>query len=104
MLGRDETRESDPICTAQFIKAKAGDIDEKTIRHATVGLKDSGSSLNAVWNNLLVPMSAKKRRQVHGVTEGKYVNRLAFELQACGEYDRIMQGGSGLQMGNQSRS
>lgn len=51
--------------------------------------------MNAVWNNLLVPMSAKKRRQVQGVTEGKYVNRLAFELQACGEYDRILQGGSG---------
>lgn len=78
--------------TLQFIKAKAGEVNENMIRSSTVGLKDSGASINAVWNKLLVPMSAKKRRQVHGVADGKYVNRLAFEVQACGEYDKVMQG------------
>jgi chromosome transmission fidelity protein 18 len=77
----------------QFIKSKSGEVNEKMIRSSTVGLKDSGTSLNAMWNSLFVPLSAKKRRQTQGIAEGKYVNRLAFDIQACGEYDKVVQGG-----------
>jgi chromosome transmission fidelity protein 18 len=46
-----------------------------------------------VWNALFVPMAAKQRRKELGVADdGRYVDRLAFMLQACGDYDKVVQG------------
>ena len=62
------------------------------VKQATVGLKDSGTSLQKVWDSLFVPLTVKKRKLGLGVEEGKFVNRLVEIVSSCGEYDRLMQG------------
>lgn len=80
--------------TLQFIQAKAGEVSEKSIRQSAVGLKDAGSSLAGVWHNLFVPPTTKRKKVVLGAADGKYVNRLAFEIQASGDMDKVVQGES----------
>jgi len=55
-------------------------------------LKDSGTSLQTIWNNLLIPISAKQRRKKSAIDDGKYVARLSFEIQSNGDYDKIFSG------------
>lgn len=62
------------------------------VKAATVGLKDSGTSLQKVWDSLFVPLTVKKRKLGLGVEEGKFVNRLVETVSSCGEYERLMQG------------
>lgn len=68
-------------------------ITEKSIRQSSIGMKDSGASLHAVWQSLFVPVSTKGKRKQNGVgAVDSYVNRLAFEVQSCGDQDRVVQG------------
>lgn len=76
----------------QFIKSRSTVVTADAIKSSAVGSKDSGTSLQSVWNALLVPMAAKQRRKEIGLDDGRYVDRLAFMVQACGEYDRVVQG------------
>lgn len=70
-------------------------ITEKSIRQSSIGMKDSGASLHAVWNSLFVPVSTKGKRKQNGVgAVDNYVNRLAFEVQSCGDQDKVVQGAS----------
>jgi chromosome transmission fidelity protein 18 len=70
-------------------------ITEKSIRQSSIGMKDSGASLHAVWNSLFVPVSTKGKRKQNGIgAVDNYVNRLAFEVQSCGDQDKVVQGAS----------
>lgn len=79
---------------SKFIKAKSGEVNEKSIRSSSVGMKDAGTSVHAVWSSLFVPKSTKQKRTNGRVDDGRYVSKMAFDVQACGEYDRIVQGTS----------
>ncbi|KAJ9100114.1 hypothetical protein QFC19_005794 [Naganishia cerealis] len=74
-----------------FMKSRSLEITEKTLRQSSIGMKDSGASLNAVWHNLFVPVSTKGKRKQNGVGNDSYVNRLAFEVQSCGDQDKVVQ-------------
>lgn len=78
--------------TLQFIKSRSSVVTADAIKSSSVGAKDSGTTLQTVWNALLIPMAAKQRRKELGIDNGRYVDRLAFILQACGEHDRVVQG------------
>ncbi|TXT07460.1 hypothetical protein VHUM_03180 [Vanrija humicola] len=79
--------------TLQFIKSRSSVVTTEAIKASSVGTKDSGTTLNTAWNGLFVPLAAKQRRKVIGaIDDGRYADRLAFMVQACGEYDRLVQG------------
>ena len=67
-------------------------VTADAIKSSSVGLKDSGTTLQSVWNSIFVPIAAKQRRKIAGIEDGRYVNRLAFEIQASGDYDKVVQG------------
>jgi len=53
---------TDPVM--QFIKAKSSTVDEKTVKAATVGMKDTGTSASAVWERLFrIPVNKKGKNQ-----------------------------------------
>ncbi|GMK59840.1 hypothetical protein CspeluHIS016_0900570 [Cutaneotrichosporon spelunceum] len=79
--------------TLQFIKSRSPVLTADAVKSSSVGVKDAGTTLSTVWNALFVPMGAKQRRKEMGAADdGRYVDRLAFMLQACGDYDRVVQG------------
>ncbi|KAK8861703.1 hypothetical protein IAR55_002526 [Kwoniella newhampshirensis] len=78
--------------TLQFIKSKSSAVTDEAIRSSSVGLKDSGTTLQSVWNSLFIPLAAKQRRKTSGIDDGRYVDRLSFAVQACGDYDKVVQG------------
>ncbi|OCF36301.1 hypothetical protein I316_02176 [Kwoniella heveanensis BCC8398] len=78
--------------TLQFIKSKSAVVTDDAIKSSSVGLKDSGTTLQSVWNTLFIPLAAKERRKTVGIDDGRYVDRVSFAVQACGEYDKLVQG------------
>lgn len=78
--------------TLQFVKSRSPVVTMEDIKASSVGAKDTGTTLQTAWNALLIPMAAKQRRKELGIDNGRYVDRLAFTVQACGEHDRIVQG------------
>ncbi|WOO80484.1 Chromosome transmission fidelity protein 18 [Vanrija pseudolonga] len=79
--------------TLQFIKSRSSVVTTEAIKASSVGTKDSGTTLDTAWGSLFVPLAAKQRRKVIGaIDDGRYADRLAFMVQACGEYDRLVQG------------
>ena len=52
-------------------------------------MKDTGTSVSAVWDRLFKKPNRKKGG---GSTDEKYVHRLVKDVQTCGEYDKISQG------------
>lgn len=80
--------------TLQFIKSRSPVLTEAMVKLAAVGLKDSGTTTQAVWNALFVPVSAKKQKVGLGMEEGRYVNRMVQTVSSSGEYDKVMQGAS----------
>ncbi|KAG2020154.1 CHTF18 protein [Coprinopsis cinerea AmutBmut pab1-1] len=72
--------------TLQFIKSKKEDVTEPIIRKATMGMKESGSSIQSCLNSLFTPLSKKRVKEL-GLTESeerKYVGRLYHEIDSCG--------------------
>lgn len=67
-------------------------MTEEAIRSTSVGSKDTGTGLHTVWHSLFVPLSAPARRQLAIADDGRYVDRLAHEIQASGDMDRLVQG------------
>ncbi|ORY29754.1 hypothetical protein BCR39DRAFT_588132 [Naematelia encephala] len=78
--------------TLQFIKSKSSTVTDEHLRTSSVGLKDSGTTLQSAWQSLSVPISAKVRRKTAGIDDGRYVDRLASDVQSCGDHDRLVQG------------
>ena len=62
------------------------------LKSSSLGLKDTGTSLQTVWDALTIPVAAKQRRKTQGIDDGKYVDKLSFAIQACGDYDKLLQG------------
>ena len=61
------------------------------MRKATNGMKEADASQTSVLNDLFLPMS-KKRVKDLGITEGeetRYVSRLCREIEACGSTDKV---------------
>ena len=73
----------------QFIKRRSTVVDEVAIKTTMVGMKDTGTSVGAVWDRLFKKPNRKKGG---GSTDEKYVHRLVKDVQTCGEYDKISQG------------
>lgn len=80
-------------------------MDEKIVKAATVGMKDTGTSASAVWDRLFrIPVNKKGKNQGRSASSGsnsqligctgdeKYVNRLVKDVSTCGEYDKLIQG------------
>lgn len=87
--------------TLQFVASKAigSAVTEKVIREAAMGAKETGgggggggASLQAIWHDLFVPPTTNRNKQRLGAETGKFVNRLAFAIQAAGDMDKIAQG------------
>lgn len=54
----------------QFIKSRTSIVDEKIVKAATVGLKDTGTSSSAVWDRLFrIPVNKKGKNQGRRVAE-----------------------------------
>jgi chromosome transmission fidelity protein 18 len=41
---------------------------------------------------LTIPVAAKQRRKIQAIDDGRYVDKLAFAIQSCGDYDKVLQG------------
>ncbi|TFK30182.1 P-loop containing nucleoside triphosphate hydrolase protein [Coprinopsis marcescibilis] len=77
--------------TLQFIKSKSENVTETVIRKATVGMKESDSSVQSVINSLFTALS-KKRVKDLGLLDSEertYIPRLHHEIDACGRETRI---------------
>ena len=72
----------------QFIRRRSRVVDESTIKSASIGSKDSGTSPSAVWDRLFRRTNPKQAQQ----TADRYVERLVRDVQTCGEYDKLVQG------------
>ncbi|KZT55103.1 P-loop containing nucleoside triphosphate hydrolase protein [Calocera cornea HHB12733] len=80
--------------TLQFIRSRTIEVTESIVRSATIGMKDSELSTQQVWNDIFLPLSKKRARQL-GLADGeesRYVTRLNFEVEATDEVERVMQG------------
>lgn len=77
----------------QFIKRRSTVVDEHAIKSTMVGMKDTATSVSAVWDRLF---KKPARRKGGGGDDDKYVNRIVRDVQTCGEYDKISQGHSSL--------
>ncbi|TFK76193.1 P-loop containing nucleoside triphosphate hydrolase protein [Pluteus cervinus] len=72
--------------TLQFIKSRNEDVTENVIRRATLGMKESETSITSILNDLFSPLSKKRVKEL-GLTEeeeGHYVSRLCHDIDACG--------------------
>ncbi|TEB25929.1 P-loop containing nucleoside triphosphate hydrolase protein [Coprinellus micaceus] len=80
--------------TLQFIKADRAEVTESIIRKATIGMKESESSIQTVLDSIFNPLSKKRVKEL-GLTEqdeGKYVARLYQEIDGCGRESAIATG------------
>ena len=66
------------------------------MRRATVGMKEADVSQTAVLNDLFLPLSHKRVKELgYGEEdEARYVSRLSREVEASGQFDRIAVGES----------
>lgn len=77
-----------------MIHTRRQEVTEVVVRNATVGMKESETTTQAVWNDIFLPLS-KKRVKDMGMTDeecNKYVNRLARMVEASGTMDKVMTG------------
>ncbi|KAG8948253.1 hypothetical protein FRC04_009891 [Tulasnella sp. 424] len=80
--------------TLQMIHTRRQEVTEVVVRNATVGMKESETTTQAVWNDIFLPLP-KKRIKDMGMTDeecNKYVNRLARMVEASGTMDKVMTG------------
>ena len=64
------------------------------MRKATVGMKEADVTQSAVLNDLFLPLSHKRAKELgYGEEdEVRYVGRLSREVEASGQYDRVAVG------------
>lgn len=78
----------------QLIKARDEEVTEAVVRHATAGMKEADMSQMTVLNDLFLPMSHKRAKDL-GLGEddlARYVGRLSREVEANGMADKIATG------------
>ncbi|CAE6512152.1 unnamed protein product [Rhizoctonia solani] len=82
------------INTLQLIKSRSDTVTESDVSRATVGMKETESSVQSVWNDLFTPVTAKTRKLIPGANAmeaDKYVSRLSRVIENAGT-DRIAVG------------
>lgn len=69
-------------------------VTEARVREATVGMKEAETTNQAVWNDLFLPLSKKRVKDLgmDAVEKEKYVGRLARLVEASGAADKIVGG------------
>ncbi|KJA27021.1 hypothetical protein HYPSUDRAFT_981028 [Hypholoma sublateritium FD-334 SS-4] len=80
--------------TLQFVKTRGEDVTEHVVRKATVGMKETDSTVHSVLNNLFSPLQKKRVREL-GLTEeeeARYVGRLSHEVGGAGRDAAIASG------------
>ncbi|KAF5373912.1 hypothetical protein D9758_000776 [Tetrapyrgos nigripes] len=77
--------------TLQFIRSRSEEITEPMVRAATKGMKEADSSVISVLNNLFIPLSKKRVKDLND-NENRYVSRLSHEVDACGRESAIATG------------
>ncbi|MBW0488588.1 hypothetical protein O181_028303 [Austropuccinia psidii MF-1] len=80
--------------TLQFVKTQTNVVTDRTIKSAAgVGMKDSGSSVQAVLTSLF-KISAKKSSNRSEQTDQRdlYLSNLVRDISTCGQNERIIQG------------
>ncbi|KAJ3550684.1 hypothetical protein NM688_g5019 [Phlebia brevispora] len=76
---------------SQLIKARNETVTETVVRRATVGMKAADVSQTAVLNDLFLPMSRKRAKEL-GIgeeEESRYIGRLSQEVERSGALDKI---------------
>jgi chromosome transmission fidelity protein 18 len=66
-------------------------LDVNAIKSTALGLKDTQTSVSAVWDKLFKIPSKKRQKGIEDHTSGKYVTPLVKDIITCGEYDRLAQ-------------
>lgn len=80
--------------TLQFLKSRCEHVTEAAVRRATVGMKETDVSLNAILNDLFSPLS-KKRVHELGLPDDdelRYTSRLSTEIESSGRESTIAVG------------
>ncbi|KIO32526.1 hypothetical protein M407DRAFT_213664 [Tulasnella calospora MUT 4182] len=80
--------------TLQMIHTRRQEVTEVIVRNATVGMKEAETTTQAVWNDIFIPLSKKRIKDMGMIDEDsqKYVNRLARMVEASGTMDKVMTG------------
>ncbi|KAG9010130.1 hypothetical protein FRB93_004792 [Tulasnella sp. JGI-2019a] len=80
--------------TLQMVHTRRQTATEQIVREATVGMKEAETTNQAVWNDIFIPMSKKRIKDLglNDVEKGKYVSRLTRMIEATGAPDKIMAG------------
>ncbi|KAK7467394.1 Chromosome transmission fidelity protein 18 [Stygiomarasmius scandens] len=77
--------------TLQFIQARSAEVTEPIVRAATKGMKEADASLMTVLNNLFIPLSKKRVKDLNEA-DSRYVSRLSHEIDSCGRESAIATG------------
>ena len=75
---------------------KSPTVTEAIVRLATVGVKESETSVQSVWTDIFQPLS-KKRVKNMGISEEeekRYVSRLVRAVEGSGNFDKVVLGAS----------
>lgn len=86
----DPIRANFAVCS-QFIKTRNQSVTETVVRRATIGMKEADISQMTVLNDLFLPMTKKRAKEL-GIgeeEESRYVSRLSHEINRSGALDRI---------------
>lgn len=75
----------------QIIKAQTSTLDVNAIKSTALGLKDTQTSVTAVWDKLFKMPAKKRQKGIEENTGGKYITPLVKDLITCGEYDKLAQ-------------
>ncbi|CAE6526005.1 unnamed protein product [Rhizoctonia solani] len=87
----EDLRADTRALTALLIKSRSDVVTEGDISRATAGMKETESSVQAVWNDLFTPITAKTRKLIPGASAmeaDKYVSRLSRVIENAGS-DRV---------------
>lgn len=77
-----------------MIHTRRQTVTEAIVRTATAGMKEAEATNQAVWNDLFLPLSKKRVKDLglNDAEKQKYVNRLTRMVEASGAPDKIVGG------------
>lgn len=73
------------------MKAQTSTLDINAIKSTALGLKDTKTSVTAVWDKLFKVPAKKRQKGIEDNTSGKYITPLVKDITTCGEYDKLAQ-------------
>ena len=81
----------DDVLNHQIVRTQSDTLHEKMIRSTALGLKDTATSVTAVWDKLFRTPSKKRQKGIEEAIGDKYVSPLVKDISTCGEYDKLAQ-------------